>query len=354
MEFWYMVMPISGVEIWWPGLIILGWGVGVIGSFFGMGGAWMITPGLNILGFPMAFAIGTDIAHMAGKTIVSTLRHSKFGNVDYILGFSMIAGTIAGFEVGAQMVMWLERIGNVTVIVRWIYVVLLTWIAWMVFYDLHKRMQKEKALKAAGGAGLDKLETGVGWAKALHKIAIPPMINLKVAGVYCSAWLPIFIGFMTGWIAGILGIGGGLIRMPALLYFVGCPTHVAVGTDLFEVMISGLYGAGSYTYKGRTELIAAMIMLIGAGIGAQFGAIATKYVKGYGIRVCFGIAVCGCNLSIIFRLLQPYFPQWTTFWDRGSTTLILGLVGLMSTYIVIRMVMGASKELEMKKKSNPA
>jgi uncharacterized membrane protein YfcA len=261
----------------------------------------------------------------------------------------MIIGTVFGFEVGAQMVMWLERIGNVTVIVRWIYVVLLTWIAWMVFYDLHQRIKKEKAAKESG-QDVDKLETGVSWAATLQKVNLPPMINLRVSGIRCSVWLPVFIGFMTGWIAGILGIGGGLIRMPALLYFVGCPTHVAVGTDLFEVMISGLYGAGSYTYKGRTELIAAMVMLIGAGIGAQFGAIATKYVKGYGIRICFGIAVCGCNLSIIFRLLQPYFPQWTTFWDRGSTALILGLVGLMSTYIMVRMVMGAIKEVQMKKK----
>ncbi len=73
------------------------------------------------------------------------------------------------------------------------------------------------------------------------------------------------VSFATGWLAGILGIGGGLIRMPALIYFVGCPTHVAVGTDLFEVMISGLYGTATYTYKGRVELVAALIMLVGRG-----------------------------------------------------------------------------------------
>ncbi len=98
--------------------------------------------------------------------------------------------------------------------------------------------------------------------------------------------------------AGVLGIGGGLIRMPALIYLVGCPTHIAVGTDLFEVAISGLYGAASYSYKGRTELMAALIMLVGASIGAQIGSVATKYVKGYGIRIFFGIAVVGCGFSI--------------------------------------------------------
>ena len=119
-------------------------------------------------------------------------------------------------------------------------------------------------------------------------------LPFKTAQITCTAWLPIFISFATGWLAGILGIGGGLIRMPALIYFIGCPTHVAVGTDLFEVMISGLYGTGTYTYKGRTELVAAVIMLMGAAVGAQIGTVATKYIKGYGIRIAFGLAVIGC------------------------------------------------------------
>ncbi len=348
MEWLYILMPIAGVKIFWPGLIILGVGVGIIGGFFGMGGAWMVTPGLNILGFPMAFAIGTDIAHMAGKSLISTMRHGKFGNVDYKLGMIMLVGTVVGFEVGAQMVMWLERIGNVEKVVRWIYIALLAAIAWMVFHDVAKRREKERQAVARG----EKLEagaTGVEWHKALHKIKIPPMVHLKEAGVYCSAWLPIFVSFATGWLAGILGIGGGLIRMPALIYLVGCPTHVAVGTDLFEVAISGLYGAASYTYKGRTELVAAIIMLIGAAMGAQVGAVATKYIKGYGIRIAFGLAVVGCALSILMKLVQPWVPQLKDILDTGATVLVLGLVSGMSLYIFIRMIQGVKMELAMKK-----
>ena len=348
MEWLYVHMPIAGVDIFWPGLIILGVGVGIIGGFFGMGGAWMVTPGLNILGFPMAFAIGTDIAHMAGKSLVSTMRHGKFGNVDYKLGMIMIVGTVAGFECGAQMIMWLERLGRVDVTVRWIYVGLLTFIAWMVFHDVNKRRQKEKAARAAGQQ-VDALATGIEWHKTLHKIKIPPMVNLQVAGIYCSAWLPIFVSFLTGWLAGILGIGGGLIRMPALIYMLGCPTHVAVGTDLFEVMISGLYGAATYTYKGRTELVAAIIMLIGASVGAQVGAVATKYIKGYGIRIAFGLAVIGCLVSILLKLVRPWFPAYKSLLDDSATVLVLGLVSGMSLYILIKMIQGAKRELEMKK-----
>ena len=108
--------------------------------------------------------------------------------------------------------------------------------------------------------------------------------------------------------AGILGIGGGLIRMPALIYFIGCPTHVAVGTDLFEVMISGLYGTGTYTYKGRTEIIGRGHHAMGAAVGAQIGTVATKYIKGYGIRIAFGLAVIGCALFIILKLMWRVIP----------------------------------------------
>lgn len=348
MEWLYILMPIAGVKIFWPGLIILGVGVGIIGGFFGMGGAWMVTPGLNILGFPMAFAIGTDIAHMAGKSLISTMRHGKFGNVDYKLGLIMLVGTVVGFEVGAQMVMWLERMGNVEKVVRWIYIGLLTFIAWMVFHDVAKRREKERQA-AARGETLAAGATGVEWHKALHKIKIPPMVHLQEAGIYCSAWLPIFVSFLTGWLAGILGIGGGLIRMPALIYLVGCPTHVAVGTDLFEVAISGLYGAASYTFKGRTELVAAMIMLVGASVGAQVGAVATKYIKGYGIRIAFGLAVVGCGISILMKLVQPWVPQWKAALDTGATWLVLGLVSAMSLYIFIRMIQGVKMELARKK-----
>ena len=349
MDWLYVLMPISGVTIFWPGLVILGVGVGIIGGFFGMGGAWMVTPGLNILGFPMAFAIGTDIAHMAGKSLISTMRHGKFGNVDYKLGMIMLVGTIVGFEIGAQMIMWLERLGKVELYVRWMYVILLVLIAWMVFADIAKKRKKEKEMVAAGKE-IDKLATGIEWHKTLHKLKIPPMIHFKEAQIYCTAWLPIFVSFLTGWLAGILGIGGGLIRMPALIYFVGCPTHVAVGTDLFEVMISGLYGAATYTYKGRTELVAAIMMLIGAALGAQVGTVATKYIKGYGIRVAFGLAVVGCCISVIMKLIPKYVPPLGKTMDISSTILILGLVLALSLYILVKMIQGAKAEVAAKKR----
>ncbi len=348
MDFFYIYLPISGVTIFWPGLLVLGIGVGIIGGFFGMGGGWMVTPGLNILGMPMSFAIGTDIAHMAGKSLIATMRHGRFGNVDYKMGFIMVFGTVIGFELGAQMIMWLERIGKVDLYVRWTYVVLLIAIAWLVFHDVAKKNRKTAAAKAAGKE-VDKFATGIEWHKTLHRIKIPPMVHFKESGFTCSVWLPILVSFITGWLAGLLGIGGGLFRMPALIYLVGCPTHIAVGTDLFEVMISGLYGAGTYTYKGRTELLAAIVMLVGASVGAQIGTVATKYVKGYGIRIAFGLAVVGCCVSVIMKLVPTYISGTKIFMDDASLVMVLVLVSALSLYIFVKMLRGGKREIDEKK-----
>ena len=348
MEWLYVTMPIAGVDVFWPGLVILGLGVGIIGSFFGMGGGWMVTPGLNILGFPMAFAIGTDITNMAGNSLISTMRHAKFGHVDYRLGLIMVIGTVSGFEAGAQMIMWLESLGQVELFVRVGYLILLTLIAWLVFTDVHQKRRKEAEAKATGRISSED-EGGIQWHRTFHRIKIPPMIHFKTSGIYCSAWLPITVSFFTGWLAGILGIGGGLIRMPALIYLIGVPTHVAVGTDLFEVVISALYGAGSYTYKGRTELVAAIIMLTGASIGAQIGSVATKYVRGYGIRLFFGIAVVGCGISIAFKLIASAAPSMRTFFDAAAAVLILGMVVALAGFIVLKFIRGARQELALKK-----
>jgi uncharacterized membrane protein YfcA len=302
-----------------------------------------------MLGFPMAFAIGTDISHMAGKSLISTMRHAKFGNVDYKLGLIMTVGTVAGVEAGAQMIMWLERIGDVEAAVRYGYLALLALIAGLVFADVAKRIRKEREA-AASGKSLDGLSTGIEWHRTLHRIQIPPVVHFRKAGIRCSAWLPIVVGFSTGWLAGVLGIGGGLIRMPALVYLLGCPTHIAVGTDLFEVMISALYGCATYTAKGRTELLAALIMLLGASVGAQIGSIATKYLKGYGIRVLFGVAVVGCAVSIVLKLIAGANPALKTVFDQAAAALILCLVAALSLIIFMKFVNGVRQELAGQRK----
>ncbi|MEK7400149.1 MAG: sulfite exporter TauE/SafE family protein, partial [Candidatus Poribacteria bacterium] len=295
-----LYLPIANVEIMAWQLVLLGLTVGIIGGFFGIGGAFIITPALNIFGFPMSYAIGTDMAHIVGKSIVATATHRKLGNVDMKLGILMVVFTAIGIETGAIVIMWLERIGSVEPIVRIVYIVLLFGLGIYMLYEYFNLTNGVSGHKVKD-AGTSSL------AKKMQNIHIAPMIHLKVSGLKISLWVIGVVATSTGFLAGFLGVGGGFIRMPALMYVIGCPTTIAVGTDLFEIMISGLYGAFTYAYKGRVDLIAAVVMLFGAAIGAQIGTLATAYVKGLTIRLYFAVTMILAGVSVVFKYIASNY-----------------------------------------------
>ncbi len=332
MDIFNIYLPIAGIEFNVLLLLLIGTTVGICGGFFGIGGAWIVTPALNIFGFPMPYAIGTDLAHMGGKSIVSTIRHGKFGNVDAKLAVSMIVGTTVGMELGAKLVLYLERIGMAETVIRKAYVIFLFLIGSYVLYDYISHVRQQKKIAISGVPAGPKRDT---LAQKLNRINIPPMIHFKASGVRCSLWLPILVGFATGIVASILGVGGGFIRMPALVYLIGCPTLVAVGTDLFEVMITGAYGAFTYGVKGRVDLLAAMWMLVGAAVGAQLGTIAVKYVRGYFIRLLFAITIFIACSSVLLKQLELQTP---------SSILILTAGIAISTVILTLLVKGVIRE----------
>ncbi|MBF0538789.1 MAG: sulfite exporter TauE/SafE family protein [Nitrospirae bacterium] len=304
MDYLMMHLPIAGVDMMSWQLILIGLTVGVIGGFFGVGGAFMVTPALNVFGFPMAFAIGTDMAHMAGKSVVATIKHRKLGNVDMKLGLLMVVFTAIGIECGATLIMWLEKIGKVGPIVRIVYMGMLFGLGSYMLYEFFELSRKSKK------SGVKITDAGTSpLAIRLHEIHLPPMIHLKTSGVTISMWVIGAIATFTGFLAGFLGVGGGFIRMPSLIYLIGCPTTIAVGTDLFEVMISGAYGAFTYAVKGRVEIVAAVVMLCGAAVGAQFGTLATKYVKGLIIRFYFAVTMLLSGVSVVFKHISASYKD---------------------------------------------
>jgi uncharacterized membrane protein YfcA len=331
MEHFSIYLPIAGMHFNVLLLLLIGFTVGVCGGFFGIGGAWIVTPALNIFGFPMPYAIGTDMAHMGGKSIVSTIRHGKFGNVDLRLGVSMIIGTTTGTELGARLVMALERAGLAESVIRKAYIFFLAFIGCYVLYDYISHVRKAKA-SVSGSSSAGREQT---IASKLQRLNIPPMIHFPVSGITCSMWLPVLVGFVTGIVASILGVGGGFIRMPALIYLIGCPTVVAVGTDLFEVMITGAYGGFTYAIKGRVELLAAIWMLVGAAVGAQLGTVAVKYVRGYSIRLLFAITIFVACTSVILKQLQ---------FQLASSIAILAAAVVISGVIITWLVKGITSE----------
>jgi uncharacterized membrane protein YfcA len=320
-------LPIAGMHFNLLVLLAIGFSVGVLGGFFGVGGAWVVTPALNIFGFPMAYAIGTDLAHIFGKSIVATKKHGRMGNVDVKMGLISIVGSVVGVEVGAQLIMLLGRHRLDEDVVRYSYMVMLFGLGLYMLYDYATKDRRRKAVASQAALPVEPKKS---WLRDL-----PPIINFPVSGVQVSLWTVLGVFFLTGLLSGFLGVGGGFIRMPALIYLLGCPTVVAIGTDLFSVVFTGAYGCFTYALKGRVEIIAAMWMLLGASVGAQIGVTAVKYIHGYGIRLLFAIMILLAGGSVALKQA-----------GRVSEAAYLVIVSALAicAVIIIRLGRGFAKE----------
>lgn len=296
-----MYFPISGVTISPIYLIAVGFLVGILGGFFGVGGGFIAGPALIWTGMPLNIVVGTDLAHMTGKSIVAARRHRTLGNVDIRLGLVMVAGTVTGIEVGAQFIEALEAIGQVDLVVSLSYVVILLAIGAFTAWESIKAMR----IMGKDQDGSEDVLAFPGLARRLQALHLPPMIAFPMSGIASiSLWVVLGVGFITGIMAGFLGVGGGFIRMPMLVYLIGVPTHVAVGTDLFEIVISAGYGTLTHALKGNVDIMVALVMQTGAAVGAQIGAVSTSYVAGPRIRLAFSTLPLIGALLVLVRLFN--------------------------------------------------
>ena len=328
-----MFFPASGVEI--SPFLLLGMGiiVGVCSGFFGFGGGFMMTPALNMFGLPMAYAIGTDLTQMAGSAAISTMKHRKLGHVDLRLGVMMVLGTVAGVEAGKHMILYLEGVGNVDSVVRYVYIALLAGLGIYMLMEARKATSAHAIGESSEGSGGEITPLVL----KIRALKLPPYISLPVSGIErLSIWIPLGIGFITGVLAGLLGVGGGFIRMPALVYLMGIPTVVAVGTDLFEIIISGSYGAFTYAMAGRVEILAAVLILIGSSAGVQIGATATRYIQGANIRQYFSFVILLAGVAVAIK--EVGFLLSLAWLETVAIYLLVGVAGGMALLITIMFI----------------
>jgi uncharacterized membrane protein YfcA len=286
-----MFFPISQSHISPIYLAVIGFFIGVMGGFFGVGGSFIAGPALRAVGLDWNFAVGTDLAHIVGKSVVAAKRHRALGNVDLRLGFIMAIGTMGGAEVGAQLIQMLKRAGNVNLVVSVvsiaIYVSISSFMIWEAWRTLRLSKKRRPRSKGAGAASKQDESSFSHRTRAIQRFHLWPMISLPTSGVTISLWVIVVVSFIGGLFSGFLGGGAGYIRMPMMVYVLGIPTHLAVGTDLFEIIISASYGTFSHAIKGNVDILIALVMNTGAAIGAQIGAISTQYFAGPKIRLAF-------------------------------------------------------------------
>jgi len=304
-----MYFPISDTTINPLYLIGLGFVIGILGGFFGVGGSFLAGPALFVAGLPMNFVVGTDLLHIVGKSIVAARKHNALGNIDIRLACVMVLGTIAGSEAGVQSIQALKRISKVDLVVGVVAIVVLTTMAVFIF------LESWQALKLKGNAKPLSQQTSQEkdqrafkfiskWTQSLNwgpKLALP---HSEIRSISVLAIL--LVSFAGGICSGFLGGGAGYIRMPFMVYLLGIPTHIAIGTDLFEVVVSASYGSFRHAMDGNVDVLIALIMQTGAAVGAQIGAVLTQYFNGPRIRMAFAPLPLFGALMIVYGLLTGH------------------------------------------------
>ena len=334
-----MLFPNAGVAVDPALLVLLGLIVGTLGGFFGVGGGFLITGGLLVFGVPPIFAVGTGLTLVMGSSIINMLKHKGLGHVDFRLGMLMVCGTVPGEILAERLNVALLEAGIIGPVIRYVYVVFLGALGSFIVYDYFKVRRR------ATGATGDAVSTA-SLARKVQALRIPPhaiwlpglgvrptRVPLPLSGIQSiSVFVPFSIGFGVGFMAGLLGAGGGFILMPLLVYVMGVPTVMAIGTDLFQIIITGSVGTFIYALGNHVDLLMAIIMLTAASAGAQVGATATKFVDPGRIRGLFGVTVLSGGVAVALKELSESVNR-LHFLDTVASFLLLGVSGAICLVI---------------------
>lgn len=281
-------------------LVILGMGgaVGFLSGMFGVGGGFLMTPLLIFSGIPPAVAVATEANQIVASSVSGSLAQWRRGNVDIKMGTVLLVGGIVGAILGVQLVKVLRQVGQVDLIISLSYVTFLGIIGVLMLIESVRAIRRVRA----GGPVSTRRPGQHNWIHGL-----PMKMRFKHSKLYISALPPLFIGAFVGLLAAIMGVGGGFIMVPAMIYLLRMPTNVVVGTSLFQIIfvtsaVTILHSATNQT----VDVILALVLMIGGVIGAQFGARAGQYLKGEQLRALLALMVLGvCARLLLDLVIQP-------------------------------------------------
>jgi uncharacterized membrane protein YfcA len=291
-------LPIAGMSINF--FIILGAGgvVGFLSGLFGVGGGFLLTPLLMMVGIPPAVAAASDSNQIVAGASSGAFAHWRLGNVDFKMGLVILIGGIAGGTVGVQVVKYLRAMGNFEFVMKVVYVLMLGLVGGAMFIESWRTIRRSKKGETAGGEEMGGAKLGSFFQK------LPLKMHFHRSGLHTTAIFPFTIGTIVGIMAAILGVGGGFIMVPAMIYIIGMPTIAAIGTDLFQIVLTSANVTLQQAFVNKTvDLLLALILLFGSTIGAQFGAIAGRRLKGEQIRILLAIIVLILAVKIFFDLI---------------------------------------------------
>jgi uncharacterized membrane protein YfcA len=293
-------LPIAGMSINF--FVILGAGglVGFLSGLFGVGGGFLLTPLLMMIGIPPAVAAASDSNQIVAGASSGAFAHWRLGNVDFKMGLVILIGGIAGGTIGVQVVKVLRAMGNFEFVMKVVYVLMLGLVGGAMFMESWRTIRRSKS-------GAAEVSEEIGGAKLGRIFSVLPLkMHFHRSGLHTSAIFPFAIGAIVGFMAALLGVGGGFIMVPAMIYIIGMPTIAAIGTDLFQIVLTSANVTLQQAFVNKTvDLLLALILLAGSTIGAQFGAMAGRRLKGEQIRILLAIIVLALTVKIFLDLVLP-------------------------------------------------
>ncbi len=286
-------LPIADISVSAVLLIGMGFMVGLLSGLFGVGGGFLMTPLLLFMGIPAPVAVATEANQIVASSISGAIAHFRQRSLDLRMGIVLALGGIVGSIVGVFIFGSFKRSGQVDLFVSLVYVFFLSIIGSLMLIESVRAWRKNNSGTSQA------TRRGHYWVHGL-----PLRMRFKVSRLYISVIPPLVIGFTVGFLAAIMGIGGGFIIVPAMIYILRMPTNVVIGTSLFQIIFVTALSSVMHAYLYQTvDVILALLLLTGSTVGAQVGTYYGRFLKSEQLRVFLAIIVLGVAIKLLLGLI---------------------------------------------------
>jgi len=289
-----LYFPIAEMSLNALMLFGLGAGVGILSGMFGVGGGFLMTPLLIFIGVPPAVAVGTEANQVVAASVSGALAHWRRGNVDIKMGVVILIGGFIGSTFGVAIFTWLRKLGHIDVVIALFYVTFLAIVGVLMVTESVRAWSTSRKPTAS--------------RRKLHQHTwmhgLPFKVRFRRSKLYISAIMPLSIGIFVGILSAIMGVGGGFIMVPAMIYLLGMPTSVVVGTSLFQIIFVTANVAFLQSVQNQTvDVMLALLLVVGSVIGAQIGTAFGARLRGEQLRALLGLLVLAVGLRVAYDLV---------------------------------------------------
>ena len=297
-------LPIAEMNVNIFLIVFIGMVVGALSGLFGVGGGFLMTPLLIFLGIPPVVAVGSEAPHVLASSVSGVIAHWRKRNVDFKMGFFLLSGGVIGSTLGVNLFKLLKTYGQIDIVIQFLFIIFLGFIGMSMAFESAKTTIKNYRTTSA-------IRTKLHQHSWIH--GLPFKLRFHRSKLYISAIPPILIGFFVGVLSAMMGVGGGFIMIPAMVYILGMSTNVVVGTSLFQIIFVTANSTFFQSYLNKTvDIVLSAIMILGGVIGAQIGVRIGSQLKAEYLRGILAILVLLVCAKILSDLILTPSDLFTT------------------------------------------